>query len=229
MKVKSTILPFVILTALILAASQTRAQDSTPPLTAAELETIYNASIEKRTAEILKALALTDAAKATRVHDVIMAQYRSLRARDEALDTMFKELAKNAPGVETNRSAILRTLSQTLHSQFVGKLSAELSPAQVELVKDKLTYDKVKVTYDAYCNIVAGLDDKDKAMILDSLKEAREEAIDGGSAVEKTEIFQRHKDRINARLLAGGHDVAKAIKEWEEKQESQPKPKAAGN
>ena len=72
-----------------------------------------------------------------------------------------------------------------------------------------------------------GLDDKEKARILESLKEAREEAIDGGSATEKTEIFQRHKDKLNAYLASGGHDVAKAIKEWEAKQESQPKASAS--
>jgi hypothetical protein len=32
-----------------------------------------------------------------------VAQYRSLRARDEALDAMFQALSKNAPGAETNR------------------------------------------------------------------------------------------------------------------------------
>ena len=54
---------------------------------------------------------------------------------------------------------------------------AELTPEQVETVKNKMTYKKVKVTYDAYCAIVPNLTEKDKAKILEVLKEAREEAI----------------------------------------------------
>ena len=55
-------------------------------------------------------------------------------------------------------------------------------------------------------------------MILAALKEAREEAMDGGSADEKTAIFQKYKDQINARLSSKGFDVAKATREWEAKQ-----------
>jgi hypothetical protein len=59
-------------------------------------------------------------------------------------------------------------------------------------------------------------------MILAALRQAREEAIDGGSADEKTAIFQKHKNEVNARLSTKGFDVAKATQEWEARQ-----PKAA--
>jgi hypothetical protein len=88
----------------------------------------------------------------------------------------------------------------------------------VEQVKDKMTYNKVKVTYDAYCEIIPKLTEAEKAKILAALKVAREEAMDGGSADEKTAIFQKHKEGINAMLNANGHDVAQATKEWEAKQ-----------
>lgn len=213
----------VLLATLVLALGfnlATFAEDAerTAPFTAAELETVYSASIEKRAADMLKALALQDEAKVGRVRDAILAQYRSLRARDEAIDTMFQSLSKNAPGIETNRAVILKVLSQQLHAGFLKRLAADLTPEQVELVKDKMTYNKVKVTYDAYCEIVPKLTDAEKAKILEMLKAAREEAMDGGSADEKTAIFQHHKDQINAMLNANGHDVAKATKEWEAKQ-----------
>ena len=51
------------------------------------------------------------------------------------------------------------------------------------------------------------------------LKEAREEAMDGGSADEKSAVFQKYKNQINDYLNAHGHDVTKAYKEWEAKQE----------
>lgn len=203
---------------MVITAVLAEDEERTAPFTAAELEGIYTANIEKRTGEILNLLALKDEAKATRVHDVIMAQYRSLRARDEAMDGMFQALSKNAPGIETNRGAILKTLSRQMHDHFLSRLSAELTPEQVEQVKDKMTYHKVKVTYDAYCQIIPTLTDAEKANILELLKAAREEAIDGGSADEKTAIFQKFKNQINARLNANGHDVAAATKEWEAKQ-----------
>ena len=102
----------------------------------------------------------------------------------------------------------------------MAKLSADLTPEQVEQVKDKMTYNKVKVTYDAYCQIVPKLTETEKAKILELLKAAREEAIDGGSADEKTAIFQKYKDQINVVLDANGHNVASAIKEWEARQEA---------
>lgn len=212
-----------LLATLVLALSfnlTTLAEDTerTAPFTAAELETVYSANIEKRATDILKVLGLQDEAKAGRVRDAILAQYRSLRARDEAIDTMFQSLSKNAPGIETNRAAILKVLSQQLHDGFLKRLAADLTPEQIEQVKDRMTYNKVKVTYEAYCDIVSQLTDAEKAKILEALKVAREEAMDGGSADEKTAIFQRHKEHINAMLNANGHDVAKATKEWEAKQ-----------
>jgi hypothetical protein len=208
-----------VLSATVLLAQSTPAQESTPPLTAAEFEVMYSAAIEKRTKAILEILALSDAAKSNKLNTIIMAQYHALRARDEAMGAMFAALGKNVPDAATNRAAILPVLSKPLHDHFIAKLSTDLTPEQVELVKDKMTYHKVKVTYDAYCEIVPGLTDQDKTRILAVLKEAREEAMDGGSADEKSAIFQKYKNRINEYLAAQGHDVAKATKEWEAKQE----------
>jgi len=81
-------------------------------------------------------------------------------------------------------------------------------------VKELMTYHKVKVTYEAYCQIVPGLTDAEKARILELLRQAREEAIDGGNAPEKSAIFQKYKDQINAYLNAQGLDTAKAFQDW---------------
>jgi hypothetical protein len=197
------------------------AQDSaerSAPFTDAEREAVYTKSIDNRANAILKELALTDTNKAARIHDAVVAQYRALRARDAALDTMFQSLSKNAPGIETNRNAILRVLSQQLHDQFLGRLAADLTPGQIEKVKDRMTYNKVKVIYDAYCEMLPNLSDAEKAKMLEALKTAREEAMDGGSADEKTAIFEKYKGRINNQLSANGHDVGKASREWAAKQ-----------
>ena len=52
------------------------------------------------------------------------------------------------------------------------------------------------------------------------LKQAREEAMDGGNAGEKSAIFQKYKDQINDYLNSHGHDVAKAYKDWEARQQA---------
>jgi len=191
------------------------AQTSLPAATQEDMEGVYTTAIENRTTDILKLLNLTDAAKSNVVHDIIIAQYRALRARDMAIDARLKADGKEV--TYTNRADLLPAQSKPLHEQFLAKLAVILTPEQIEKVKNQMTYNKVAVTYDAYCAIVPGLTDAEKARILEVLKQAREEAVDGGNAPEKTAIFQKYKEQINSYLDAQGHDTAKAFKEWEAK------------
>ena len=61
-----------------------------------------------------------------------------------------------------------------------------------------------------------------KAKILEFLKQAREEAMDGVSANEKSAIFKKYKGRIANYLSAQGVDEAKARKEWTQRQHDRP-------
>lgn len=210
----------------IQTASAETAELSTPPATDADKEAVYTTAIENRTADILKVLELTDAAKSNTVHDAIIAQYRTLRARDAAIDAKLKADGKEISFA--NRASQLAEESKPLHEKFLAKLAENLTPEQVEKVKDGMTYKKVKVTFDAYCAIVPDLTDADKAKILEQLKLAREEAMDGGSAIEKSDIFQKYKNQINDYLNAHGHDTVKAFKEWTAKQEAAKKTADAG-
>jgi len=204
-----------ILTAVIFFARPVAAQLSTPAVTEAEKEAFYATTIENRVVDILKALNLADSAKSNAVHDAIVAQYHNLRVRDAAIDTRLKVDGKEVN--YANRAEQLAVQSKPLHDAFLAKLADNLNPDQVEQVKDLMTYHKVKVTYDAYCAMVSGLTDAEKAKILELLKAAREEAIDGGSAPEKSAIFQKYKDQINSYLDAQGHDTAKAFADWKAK------------
>jgi len=211
---------FLVIIATLVAGINLPAQESTPPFSSTEREQVYAASISKRAAAALEQVGLPDTTKSNKVHGLIVNQYRALRARDEAMDNMFKALSQDTPGVETNRAAVLAVLSRQLHRQFLDRLGAELTPEQVDLIKDRMTYNKVKVTFDAYCLILPNLTHDQKDRVLTFLREAREEAMDGGSADEKSAIFQKHKDQINAYLSQHGYDVAKATREWEAKQAS---------
>jgi hypothetical protein len=164
---------------------------------AKDAEAAYSEAIEKRSADVVSALDLKDSAKAARVQDAINIQYRCLRA------------------FEGDRATI-----SSLHDQFLAKLAADLTPQQVEVVKDKMTYNKVQVTYDGYVEIVQDLTDDQKKMILTSLKQAREEAMDAGSAEAKSAIFKKYKGKINNALSAQGHNVSQDYKDWGQKQKS---------
>ncbi len=188
------------------------AQASTEPF-AVQQEALYTASIERRTTDIMNALNVSDTSKSNEVHNLIIAQYRLMKARDAFFDAKLEAEGKESS--YANRVSLLATDFKPLHDSFISRLSKTLSPEQVELVKDKMTYGKLKVTFDAYLAIVPGLTDADKAKIREWLQAAREEAIDGGSSKEKSEIFQKYKNQINDYLNARGHDVAKAFKVWE--------------
>jgi hypothetical protein len=206
------------LTIVCFCAPAARAQYTAPPADKSEIEAAYTLAIDKRAAAIVSALDLKDPAKAARVSALLTNQYRSLRHRDEVIDQQLKTPTNN-PAARPDRAAIFQNLSKPLHDEFITKLSADLSPEQIEAVKNRMTYDKLKVTYDAYCQIIPNLTEADKAKIKDDLTLARDEAIDGGSADEKSAIFQRYKDRINEYLNTHGHDVNKAYKEWNAKQD----------
>lgn len=185
---------------------------STPAPTETEKEAFYATSIENRVGDIVKALNLSDADKARAVHDILVAQYHDYRVRDASIDTRLKVDGREVN--YANRAEQLAIQSKPLHEQLLSKLGAVLTPEQVEKVKDLMTYNKVKVTYDAYCAIVPNLTDAEKAKIMELLVAAREEAVDGGSAPEKSAIFKKYKDQINSYLDAQGHDTATAFKDW---------------
>lgn len=196
------------------SAAKKKNGESQANLSPEQMEANYTKAIEGRTAKILGALALSDANKAAKVHDIVIAQWRALRAWHDANDPKLKAAAKSNP----EQAAQIRASLKSLHNEFLAKLATQLTPAQIETVKDEMTYNKVRVTYDAYCEIIPTLTDAQKAKVMELLKEAREEAMDCGSAGEKSAVFKRYKGKINNYFVSQGVDERKARKEWSEKQ-----------
>src|SRR5690348_2714941 len=100
----------------------------------ADAEAKYTRAIEGRTAAILKILALSDTNKIARVHDAIIAQYRALNAWHDANDAKRK-----AAKSDTNALAQIEDSLKAIHNQFLAKLAENLTPEQVDAVKDKMT------------------------------------------------------------------------------------------
>jgi len=175
-----------------IAAAQTN-------VTSEQAEAKYTAAIESRTTDILKILALTDADKLLKVHDAIIAQYRVLKAWHDDNDAKLK-----AAKADTNATAQIHASLKAVHENFLAELGKHLTPEQIEQVKDKMTYGKVQFTFNGYLSAYPNLAEEHKQKILELLKVAREEAMDGGSAEEKTAVFQRCKGKINNYLSKQG-------------------------
>lgn len=171
-------------------------------LTSDQVEANYTQAIEGRAADILKVLALTDTNKAAKVHAAVIAQYRALKAWHDENDARLK-----AAKADTNAVAQIRASLQTLHDHFIARLSANLTPQQVDQVKDKMTYGVVQVTFNAYTKKYPGLTDAEKQQILAWLIEARESSMDQGSSDEKHAVFGKFKGRINNYLSKQGYDA----------------------
>ena len=113
------------------------------------------ASLEKHDKAVLAALKLTDPAQEAKVRDALAAWFAALKTWHAANDAQIKPLwndfnkARSAQNA-TNANAALDKIAgvyaafKPQHEKFLADLSAALSPAQVETVKDVLTVNKVK-------------------------------------------------------------------------------------
>jgi nitrous oxide reductase len=218
------LLPVTLLAVSALCVSIARAADPAAPAAAAatDQEAAYLADVTKRAEKHIAALKLDDPAKATQVRDIIVNQYRSLRTAHDARDAKLKELPKGdaskpqADAIKAETDASLKPL----HEAFIKDLSAQLTPEQVEKVKDEMTYNVVNVTYKAFQDMIPQLTEPQKAYILAQLKEARELAMDQGSSKEKHAVFGKYKGRINNYLAKQGYDLKQANKEWAERRKA---------
>jgi hypothetical protein len=191
-----------ILAIVLFAVSAFAAEDQSTTTNAAPdqaEEAKYTATLQTRSADILKVLALDDTNKAAKVQEIIIAQYRSLNAWHNTNDAKLKEVRSDKAATAQIRASLI-----VLHDNYLAALVQYLTPAQIDQVKDKMTYGKVQFTYQGYCNQYPNLTDANKQEILRLLKEAREDAMDGGSSKEKTAIFTRYKGIINNYLSKQG-------------------------
>ena len=228
------ILPVAFLCMGKMAVAQSTANSVAPQAAAvpsASSDERDKATFEKHTKPVMDALKLDDAAKAAKVHDIMVAQFAAWKTWHDKNDTQIKELwnqfnkarsalnPTNADSALAQIDAVYATFKPQ-HEAFIAKLSTQLTPAQIETVKDALTINKVKVTCHAYTEIFHGLTDEQNAFILKQLKAAREEAIDAGPMTEKSAFFKKYKIQIEAYLTAQGYDVKQSYKEFVAKQKA---------
>ena len=195
--------------------------------TAASEDPAYTRTISQRAEKIVATLGLPDTAGFHRVQGIIMDQYRGLNNIYNERDAQIKiAKADTAAGKDAiaqkikaaTDAAAARTAA--LHTEYLSKLAAALSPEQIVKVKDGMTYSVLPITYKAYLEMLPDLTEAQKAQLLAWLTEAREYAMDAESSEKKHAWFGKYKGRINNYLSAAGIDMKKAGEDWEKRRKA---------
>ncbi|MDR2146335.1 MAG: DUF3826 domain-containing protein, partial [Tannerella sp.] len=173
----------------------------------------YIKTLTERSQKIVNTLDISDTAAYKRVTDILVNQYKSLGLIHDGSDT---EDVKNLK-------------LYNLHGEFIGKLGSELSPEQIDKVKDGMTYGVVKVTCDSYCDMIPTLKPEEKRQLMAWMIEAREHAMDAASSEEKHAWFGKYKGRFNNYLSQRGYDSKKERTAWEERRKSGEDPQIKAN
>ena len=200
--------PRWLLLLLALVPSMLRADDAPPA---------PDAALVQRAEKIVAQLQLADSVQAARVRDLVAAQYAALRPVHEARDAAIKVARALPEADKATIDAAVKTARDTatarqceLHYAFLARLATELSPAQIEQIKDGMTYGVVPNTFKVYQEMLPDLTPEQRTQILAWLTEAREHAMDAGSSDEKHGWFGKYKGRINNFLSKAGYDMKQA-------------------
>ncbi len=189
-----------------------------------EKEAAYTRTILVRAEKIVAPLGIADTLKAGKVRNLIMKQYRSL---NEIYSIRDIKLAAAKELKQTNKELALQQVQNTenevnaqlytLHFDYLSKLMFYLTPAQIDQVKDGMTYGVLLLTFRGYLSMIQNLTEEQKQQIMVWLVEAREHAMDAGSSDEKHKWFGKYKGRINNWLSAAGYDLKKEGEDWQKR------------
>ena len=209
-QMKMLVVSIVLITISVESASQ-------ESKTAEDPEAAYTKVINQRAQKIVDTLGISDIEKAKRVRDIIVGQYRSLRNVHDRRDALIKDAKEKAGEDKSAAEAAEKEIrdkakaqQDKLHKEYLKNLSVELTPEQIDKVKDGMTYGVLQVTYNQYLAMLPDLTDQQKDKIMALLIEARENAMDGGSSEEKHNWFRKYRGKINNYLSAAGYDLKKA-------------------
>ena len=191
------------------------------------LDSVYVQTIVERAQKITDQLSLEDATKALDVRNIIANRYFLLNGIHENYKKALEE-AKTLSG-ETKQQALQHAADRRdaelykHHFEFEADLQNYLSPTQIEMVKDGMTYGVVPKTYQAHLEMIPTLTEEEKSQILSWLKEAREFAIDADTSKDKHGWFGKYKGRINNWLSSRGYDLQKEREGWQKRIEEKEK------
>lgn len=220
------LIAFVVSTALLFS-SCAHAQPGT--------DTGYMRVLTERSAKIVATLDISDTVISNKITKQIAQQYYDLNLIHDSTKAAIAALkAKNSAKEATDlqlkaigdkKSAELKQL----HGHFLALLGKRLTTAQIEKVKDGMTYRVLPVTWTAYMDMLQNLTQQQKDQMYAWLVQARELAMDEGSSDAKHAVFGKYKGKINNYLSAQGYDMKKEGEAWAERIESAKKAKQLNN
>jgi hypothetical protein len=175
-----------------------------------------------RADKIVAQLDIKNKKKAAKASKIIADQYENLAQLHGQRDSAIK-----AAGNDTTKTRILKTNAErqikALHTKFLSNLSTDLTPGQIEGVKDGMTYNTVPLTYANYLLMLPYLTAEQQSRIKAYLVEAREHAMDGGTAKEKQGWFGKYKGRIANYLSSEEYVLKTEGEEWAKRRETSSK------
>lgn len=212
----------IALMLMLVFLNQLKAQEQQAKATPSpEAQAKADAEVEKKAADWVTLLSLTDTAKATRVKSVIITHLKAIRdwnnnhsyesvpagidpATGKALSTMDRQIIINS------------SLPKSVHENLMTGLKADLTSEQVEVVLDKYTIGKVAFTLAGYKAIVPDLTPVEEATILANLKQAREQAVDFKNIKQVSAIFEIYKTKNEQYLNTNGRNWHQLFKAYVE-------------
>ncbi len=186
-------------------------------------EAEYLKVLQGRSQKIVDNLGIEDQEKALEVRDIIVKQYWDLNKVHDGKKADIKavkesDLAEDEQSVKIEKiKAKADKQIDKLHVAYIKSLNKNLTPDQVDGVKDGMTYNVMNGTYSAFTDMIPDLTQEQKDTIYSMLEEAREHAMDAGSSKEKHAWFGKYKGRINNYLSKEGYDLNKLSEEWHER------------
>ncbi len=191
---------------------------------AAATDLQYLKALESRVTKILAPLNIEKKRKQSKVHQIMLTQYQTLNAIHSTRDLKIKELkSRNAASTNELKKMIADLESAAgqeitvVHSSFLHDLGRHLTGAQVDVVKDGMTYNVANITFKGYQDMLPALNDSQRIKIWNWLAEAREIAMDAETSEKKHWWFGKYKGRINNYLSSEGFDMKKESEAWQKR------------
>lgn len=191
---------------------------------AATTDEQYLKALESRVTKILAPLNIEKKRKQSKVRQIILNQYQTLNMIHSSRDQKIKELKSGHTASENELKTRIADLQSAagmeitfVHSSFLHNLGRHLKDAQVDAVKDGMTYNVANSTFKAYQDMLPSLNDSQRTKIWNWLAEAREIAMDAETSEKKHWWFGKYKGRINNYLSSEGFDMKKESEAWQKR------------
>lgn len=191
---------------------------------AAATDDQYLKALESRVTKILAPLNIEKKRKQSKVHQIVLTQYQTLNSIHTTRDLKIKELKSGNAANANELKKVIADLESAagqeiaaFHSTFLHDLRRHLTDAQVDAVKDGMTYNVANITFKGYQDMLPDLNDSQRTKIWNWLAEAREIAMDAETSEKKHWWFGKYKGRINNYLSSEGFDMKKESEAWQKR------------